>query len=293
MKLRNDLQEIARTLGVLFQAGDTVELRIPKTEREGTVSGYFTDHAALAKALAARNGDPGVYVTLNPVIPALLARCSNRIRSRARTTTSDKDIARRRWLLIDCDAERPADISSTDEEHEAALARAHDIRMVLSEEGWPAPVLADSGNGGHLLYPVDLPNDDTSKKLIEAVLKALAARFSDAAVKVDETVFNAARITKAYGTVARKGDDVPERPHRLSRILDVPNVLTPVARELLEGMAASVAPRPAPARNTGAKTGRFDLVAFLSRHLQAREPVAHEGGRCLLCSKIRATPDSF
>jgi hypothetical protein len=150
--LRSDPQEIGRTLGLLFRPGDVVELRIPKTERDGTVSGYFTDHAALTKQLAARNGDVGVYVTLNPVVPSLLARCANRIRSRARTTTSDKDIAHRRWLLIDCDAARPAEISSTDAEHDAALERARDVRLVLSEEkGWPTPILADSGNGAHLL----------------------------------------------------------------------------------------------------------------------------------------------
>ena len=83
-----------------------------------------------------------------------LARCSNRIKSRARTTTSDKDIARRRWLLIDCDAVRPADISSTDTEHEAALLpRPRDIRRVLGRrKACPRQLLADSGNGGHLLY---------------------------------------------------------------------------------------------------------------------------------------------
>ena len=281
---RSDLQEIARTLAVLFQAGDVVELRVPKTEREGTVSGYFNDHAALAKQLAARNGDAAVYVTMNPVIPALLARCANRVKSRVRTTTSDKDIARRLWILIDCDPVRPADISSTDAEHEAALELARRIRFVLAEEGWPPPVLADSGNGWHLLWLVDLPNDDASTELVKAVLKALSARFSDAAVKVDETVHNASRIIKCYyGTCACKGDNLSERPHRLSRILDAPSKLEPVPRELLEELAASApkpaAARPAPARNTGARTGQFNLEAFLARHLSAREPEAHEGGR--------------
>ena len=179
---------------------------------------------------------------------------------------------------MDVDPARPADISSSDAEHEAALARARDIRMVLGEEGWSAPVLGDSGNGAHLLYLVDLPNDDASTKLVEGVLKALARRFDDAVVTVDQAVFNAARISKVYGTVARKGDDTPDRPHRLARLLDVPNALVPVSRELLEGMAA-VAPRPAPASNSDARTSRFDLETFLARHLSAREPLAYEGGR--------------
>jgi hypothetical protein len=275
--LRSDPEEITRTLGVLFAPNDVIELRIPKTERDGTVSGYFTDHAALAKQLAARNGDTAVYMTLNPVVPSLLARCANRVRSRARVTTADKDIQARRWLLVDCDPVRPAEISASDPEHAAALERAREIRMVLREEGWPAPVLADSGNGAHLLYRVELPNDEASTKLLEAVLKALAARFNDATVTVDEAVFNAARVCKAYGTVARKGDDVSERPHRLSRILEAPPTLELVSpallRELLPAVAPPSKPRPAPSRS------RFNIEAFLSQHLRARAPVDHEGGR--------------
>jgi hypothetical protein len=48
------------------------------------------------------------------------------------------------------------------------------------------------------------------------VLKALAAKFDTSAVKIDQKVFNASRITKAYGTMTCKGDGMPERPHRIS-----------------------------------------------------------------------------
>ena len=34
-----------------------------------------------------------------------------------------------------------------------------------------------------------------------------------------------ARITKLYGTMTRKGDHTPERPHRRSRILEIPDEL--------------------------------------------------------------------
>ena len=133
---------------------------------------------------------------------------------------------------------------------------------------------------------MNLPNDDASAALVEAVLKALAARFSDAAVKVDETVFNASRIVKAYGAVACKGDDVPERPHRLSRILDAPAHVEAVPRELLEEMARpekgmAKVPDPFEAHKISASrsSSRFDIDAFVARHLTAREPVAHEDGR--------------
>jgi hypothetical protein len=141
---------------------------------------------------------------------------------------------------------RPSEISSSDVEHEAALERARDIRLVLTEEGWPEPILADSGNGAHLLYRVDLPNDEESSKLTERVLKALAARFSDITVKIDEAVFNAARIVKAYGTISRKGDNLPDRPHRLSRILDVPPELESVRQEILTELARTIEPPPPP-----------------------------------------------
>jgi hypothetical protein len=277
--VKADEAEIARTIAVLFEPGTVVELRVPSTERQGVLSGYFDDHAALTKALATSNGHyPAVYVTLNPVTPSLLARSANHVKSRAKTTTSDRDIAHRRWLLIDCDPVRPADISSSEREHEAALERARDIRLVLGEEGWPVPVMADSGNGAHLLFRIDLPNDDPSTKLVEAVLKSLAARFDDAGVKIDQTVFNAGRITKAYGTAVRKGDDIVERPHRLSRIIDVPLHLEVVRRELLERLAPCAAPTtPQPERRP---RRAFQVEEWIRRHhLAAREPLSHDGGR--------------
>jgi len=53
----------------------------------------------------------------------------------------------------------------------------------------------------------------------ELVLKALDALFSDGIVKIDTKNYNASRIWKAYGTIARKGANVPDRPWRRSQIL--------------------------------------------------------------------------
>lgn len=281
-RLQADPQEIDRGLAVLFRPGDVVEMRIPNTGHQGTISGYFDDPQKLASALASQNGAfAGIYTTLNPCAPSLLARSSNRVRSRVRTATSDKDIAKRRWLLIDCDPKRPTDISASDDEHTAALDRAREIRTVLAEEGWPAPVFADSGNGAHLLYRVDLPNDAAATKLLEGVLGAMAARFSDAVVEIDRTVFNAARIVKAYGTVARKGDDLrDQRPHRLSRILDAPQAIEPVPHELLEQLAGKAAPAPSPAAPRGVGPPRFSVETWIRDYkLAVREPVPHDGGR--------------
>jgi hypothetical protein len=116
-----DPVEIRRALGVLLEPGATAELRVLHAGRDGTVSGYFNDHDALTREAARWSGKaPGIYVTLNPVLPALFARAANRVRPRAEQTTSDRDILRRRWLPIDFDPVRPAGISSTEAEHGAA-----------------------------------------------------------------------------------------------------------------------------------------------------------------------------
>ena len=213
---------LVRSVEVLFQPGAVVELRAFRGRE--TVSGYYDDHSALARE--ARNLDErayAVYVTLNEVDPALLARASNRTRKVYREpTTSDGDILRRRWLPLDFDPVRPSGVSATDAEKRAAKKRALQVWDFLGQRDWEEPVVADSGNGYHLLYRVDLPNDRESLELVRGVLESLAFRFDDDRVKVDTTTSNAARIWKLYGTTARKGDDTQERPHRVSRLLEVP-----------------------------------------------------------------------
>jgi hypothetical protein len=127
-------------------------------------SGYFNDTEALIKALFTLRTAKGVYITLQPCNPVLLARAQNRLRTademRKASATADTHIIAYRWLLIDTDPDHPADISSSEEEHQAALEHARYIRQVLREEDWPEPIYADSGNGGHLLFLAQLPRGD-------------------------------------------------------------------------------------------------------------------------------------
>jgi hypothetical protein len=215
-----DTAEIVRALELLLTPDSVAELRCPRAKK-GTGSGYYDDLAAMASKAAALSGTvPGVYVTLNPVQPELLARRVNRFEFWAKDTTADENIGSRRWLPLDFDPVRPAGISSTDAEHEAALMRARECRADLTARGWPLPILGDSGNGGHLLYRIDLPNDKESLSLITRTLQAIAQKFTDKTVTVDTGVSNAARIWKVYGTLACKGDSTAERPHRYARLLE-------------------------------------------------------------------------
>jgi hypothetical protein len=276
---RLNTEKLARTLSALFVGGAVVELRT--FDSRGTYSGYFDNHDELAK-IAARHNELGrdVYITLNEVKPDLLARRSNRIDRTGKkdALTSDNDISRRRFMFVDVDPTRPAGISSTDEEKQKAKAVAIAVRDYFKKRGWPDPIICDSGNGYHLIVPIDLPNDPASLALVAGVLAALDFMFSDDGAEVDTGTKNAARITKLYGVTARKGDHTPGRPHRTSRILKAPEVLTPASREQLEEVAAIKPEEPRrPFRVYSGGTDHkepFDLYDWIPRY---NVPVKREG----------------
>jgi hypothetical protein len=268
------VNEPLRAIGALFEPGDLIEIRaldVGRTQNHAgcTHAGYFNIENSQAITTAIRLVDgkaEGVYVVLNRFNRDLLARSNNRLRVRPKNTTGDADIIEWRWLYIDADAIRPAGISATDGEHQAALQRAQNIRMFLEERGWPEPIFADSGNGGHLLYRLPTLELKRAGDLVKRCLQALATRFSDSIVKVDESTANAARICKLYGTLARKGDSIPDRPHRRSKIVDDPENLQSVPVEALETLAAEVQTAPPP---TGARrkdtpgSSRFDIDEWI------------------------------
>ena len=260
---------IAQSLHALLEPDQIVELRILNS-KTGTsrytenLTGYFdTDHIEeAAQAVAGVASATGFYWTLNPVKPALHARAYNRIKKAEKGgSTGDHEIIYRRWLLIDLDPCRPAGISATDAEKATSKIMAQQVRDYLKERAWPNPVVIDSGNGFHLLYRIQLPSDDAG--LVERVLKALDKRFSDTFVKIDVTNSNASRISKLPGTPACKGDSTPSRPHRMSKLVQVPEVLEVVPTVLLEELAGPVEAKG----DTKATIGStFDLPAFMSAH---------------------------
>jgi putative DNA primase/helicase len=151
--------------------------------------------------------------------------------------------------------------------------------MWLTEQGWPLPIVADSGNGGHLNYLIDLPPKDS--ELLHKCLHAMAAKFDDGRVTIDQSVFNPARIWKLYGTWSCKGDDTPERPHRLARILSAPHELTVVSQGMLEALAGMGPTKPSgPSNSTHAGNGKFDIESWLKEHgLNVSEPKPWQDGR--------------
>ena len=223
---KRQITAIQRALNIMAEPGQVIEVRILNIDgrRQRVDSGYFDDFTLLAQAVATYDGRAeGIYMTLNPVNPALLARAANRIKPWSNSTTTDNDIVKRCWLPVDIDPVRPSGISSSKAEHEAAQHARLAIQTWLSDMGWLSPLYADSGNGAHLLYRIDLPNDSAAATLVQRCLLAIAAEHENDIVKIDVGNYNAARIWKLYFTVAAKGDSTPQRPHRWSRILSTVN----------------------------------------------------------------------
>ncbi len=255
-------EEIKAACSTLFIPGQVTEVRT--LGKWGTASGYFNDFEKLASAvqiLENRGEYAGIYVTLNPVNPDLLARRANRLEtklSRSDSTTGDADIISRRWLPVDIDPVRPSGVSSSDDEHEAAIKKARDIAGYLTSIGWPQPVIADSGNGAHLLFRIDLESDDTARDLVKGVLETLHLLFSD-------TMFNAGRIWKLYGTTSRKGDNIADRPHRPARIISVPGELCLVTGEQLSALCSMIPKeQPEPGFRDRRRGEQIDLGTWLT-----------------------------
>ena len=224
------VQQVAGWLRLFIQPGQVTELRAlnvrtPSYKRAHTVAGFF-DYEHLDKmageALKITSSASGVYFVPNPINPNCLALRANTVDVTDKDElTTDAYIIRRHWMIVDADPIRsPKQISSSDEEKARAWDTIIGVRDYFRLCGWPEPIVADSGNGFHLFYTIDLPvaDDDQVKK----VLAHLAQKFNNEFVEIDPKLFNPSRIIKLPGTVARKGDQIPGRPHRRAKILEVP-----------------------------------------------------------------------
>jgi AAA domain len=219
-----DLPEVRRALEILLSPG-AHEIRGLPSGRSKEVNGKLIDSAV--KSVMMLGDERGVYFTLNPVKPGLGDRA-------ARTG----DVLSRFWFLVDVDRKKTTepDRMATDQEKSDALALAAQIADWLIAEGWPSPVIVDSGNGAHLLFRIDLPNNDLTRILLSKALKSLAKRWDNDRAEVDQKVFNAGRIAKLPGTWVRKGLNTPDRPWRLAKILWCPDRFDCVTVEQFEAL---------------------------------------------------------
>lgn len=236
MEAMQALKKIPEAIAKFKRVGELTEIRILNTEH-GTISGYFDDLQQMMEQATLYDGKYNIFMTLNPVKTALKERSPNQLTTGAKQTTADSDIESIQYILIDVDPKRPAGLSATNKEKANAYNLAGDIEVYLEELGMPEVIVADSGNGYHLILKVDLENTPDNVAMIKKFLKALHFRFSTNTAEVDQTTYNPARITKLYGTMACKGDNTEERPHRRSELLHVPVQIQPATAEQIKAVA--------------------------------------------------------
>jgi hypothetical protein len=163
-----------------------------------------------------RNGETHFYYTLNKPNPDLFARSANQIKF-GRTATGDDEITDYTHLLIDIDPKRPSGVSSTREEKHKAAGVMRRVYRYLRKQGVTA-LPADSGNGFHLIIPVHYSNTPDTVLKVKNFLLFLHSVFSTPLCDIDTTVWNPSRISKVYGTLAKKGSDIPSRPWRYAQV---------------------------------------------------------------------------
>lgn len=213
-----------------IEPGQVTELR---AFGDHSYSGWFDhDHLeSMAKAAVELQAScRGIYFTPNPIKTELLSRRANQVGLAGKCTT-DADIIGRNWMLIDIDPVRPTGSNATEEERQHAWQVANHVQACLSAANFSDPVIASSGNGWHLSYPIYVDNNDESRDQAKMILAGLDKRCSTEHAKVDLKTFNASRIWKLYGTSARKGPNSNDRPHRTAFVATNPMNITPSIRK--------------------------------------------------------------
>ena len=212
-----------------------------------TISGYFTDVETLIRELRryANTKEYSVYFILNEINKGCYYKKQHdKLCFIGRgETTDDPSIIRRRWLLIDIDPNKVIDgvifkdINSSDNELMSARKVARTVFDYLQGKGFPLPITAMSGNGIHLYYKIDEPNDIETTELITNFLNSLSQKFTTREAEVDKGVGTLARLSKLYGTIPHKGSDEPDRPCRMAVIEYVPKEIVTVSRDLIKAVA--------------------------------------------------------
>lgn len=264
-----DKCEIYKWWHVFKRDNELVEIRFLGNNK--TASGYYKNIENLVRDVERMDAEDKfqIYFTLNCIEDSCYGReqCEKVI-WKPKNTTTDNDIKGRYWILIDLDPKRPAGTSSSNEEYEKAHIKAVDVYRYLMDMGFYEPVVCSSGNGWHLLLPCKIGISTETNDVVNKFLRVLSMLFSDESIDIDVKVGNPARICKLYGTMAKKGTNIPERPHRMARIVKTPEEIKPNNIEYFKKVAELFPEREQPSVNNNWKPqdGNFDLDVFIAKH---------------------------
>lgn len=255
--------EIRKAINIMKPDNELFEIRCHESDRR-IHSGYFRSADTAFEALRALNPASGnIYITLNHINDSCYSRGQrDRFITNAKPTTSDTDIDGYEFLFVDADPRRSAGVSSSDEQVQQAKETGNRVYAFMKNLGFNEPVTAMSGNGIHLLYRIRLKNNKENEELIKKCLKVLDMFFSTDDVAIDTANYNPARICKLYGTMARKGSNTPERPHRMSCMLSEGSS-QPTDKVYLEKLAQLLPAPEKPQKYNRYNPQEFDLEEWL------------------------------
>ena len=264
-----DKSEIYKWWHIFKRDNELVEIRFIGNNK--TASGYYKNIENLLRDVERMDaeGKFQIYFTLNCIEESCYGReqCE-KVVWKPKNTTTDNDIKGRYWILIDLDPKRPSGTSSSNEEYEKAHYKAVDVYRYLMDMGFYEPVVCSSGNGWHLLLPCKIGISTDTNEVVNKFLKVLSMLFSDESIDIDVKVGNPARICKLYGTMAKKGTNIPERPHRMARIVKTPTEIKPNNIEYFKKIAELFPEKEQPSVNNNWKPqdSNFDLDEFITKH---------------------------
>lgn len=234
-------------------------------------SGYFRNFENLISQIEPymNMDDEQIYFVLNSIDKDCYARpqCERFVKY-PKVTTTDSDIIRRKFLLLDFDPIRKSQTNSSDAQFELAHKKAQDVyRFLIKEKGFTDSIICISGNGWHIIVPVDLPCDEETNKVIKDFYTYMGSIFTDENIEFDEKVYTNARLTKLYSTWAKKGANVPSNPWRQSKIVYIPKELKPTPIEKIKELA-DLLPKeePKPTQKVKSFNERFDLEQWLNTY---------------------------
>jgi len=275
--------ELFRQWWDVFHSDDpVVELRLigPINGRKSILSAYFQDCEQALQALQAYGEGINVFAPFNRIKEA----CANRAQlgqfmKVESASTADVDIERRKWLMVDFDPVRPKDTNSSDAEQAEAKKVMIRVGTYLRDKGFRPPVVAMSGNGYHLYYRIDAPNDGGTRQTCSDFLTALDMMFSTDTCEVDVSTFNAGRITKVMGTIAYKGRNTQDRPCRMANFVRVPDYVETTPWIFVEKVAKELPQKEAPSRFNNYRSD-FNIDSFIQDHgIQVAYERQYKGGR--------------
>lgn len=228
-RLENRCVDVAENFRIIHPDGEFAEVRVL---REGgyPMNAFIDDPELLAEIVQKYDGKGSIIASAHHIeVPegGIMNPNGFNIAGAQSPCVKKVNVTEYRYFLIDIDPSRAEGFdhyNATDEEVLAAFDVGDKVMEFLKNEmGFVDPLVCFSGNGYHLLYPLDGAEvTGVNVGAFKKALNVLAKKFNTEGATIDTSVFDVVRNLRVYGTINPKLD-TDDRPCRRSGILEVPD----------------------------------------------------------------------